>query len=217
MFIDFLTIVMINLVAGSVLLAYYLWKGLDEEDQRPYAAAFFVTGLVGLVTGFQLAFTWPLPGSFNVGYGDAATLFGVVFLGTAIALWQGWSLVPVSLYAFFAGIDAIIVGLRLYSLQLGQEPLVAAVGFVLAGLGGVGAFPFLMWFKNNKTVRWIAIAVLLVAAAIWAVTFYSALWALMASFANGSPQRWPPPRPSNSRKLISVQNREGVSFPVSNS
>ena len=131
---------MINLVAGSVLLAYYLWKGLDEKDQRPYAAAFFVTGLVGLVTGFQLAFTWPLPGSFNVGYGDATTLFGVVFLGTAIALWQGWSLVPVSLYAFFAA-SMLMVGLGLYSLRLGQEPLVAAVGFVLAGLGGVGAFP----------------------------------------------------------------------------
>ena len=81
MFIDYLTLIMINLVAGSVLLAYYLWKGLDAADQRPYAAAFFVTGLVGMVTGLQLSFSWPLPGSFNVGYGDAATLFGVVFLG----------------------------------------------------------------------------------------------------------------------------------------
>ena len=187
MFIDFLTLVMINLVAGTVLLAYYLWKGIDEKDQRPYAAAFFVTGMVGLVTGFQLSFTWPLPGSFNVAYGDAATLFGVVFLGTSIALWQGWSLIPVSIYAFFAGIDAIIGGLRLYSLNLGKEPLVAALGFILAGLGGVGSFPFLQWFRDNKAVRWIGIAVLVVAAAIWAVTFYSALWGHMASFAKWVP------------------------------
>jgi putative membrane protein len=187
MFVDYLTLVMINLVAGSVLLAYYLWKGMDEKDQRPYAAAFFVTGLVGMVTGFQLSFTWPLPGSFNVGYGDAATLFGVVFMATAIALWQGWNLIPVSIYSFFAGIDAIIVGIRLYSLQLGQEPLVAAIGFVLAGLGGVGAFPFLQWFKDNKAVRWLAVAVLLVTAAIWAFTFYGALWAHMASFAKWVP------------------------------
>ena len=187
MFIDYLTLVMINLVAGTVLLAYYLWKGLDEADQRPYAAAFFVTGLVSLVTGFELSFTWPLPGSFNVGYGDATTLFGVVFLGTAIALWQGWNLIPVSIYSFFAGIDAIIVGIRLYSLQLGQEPLIAAVGFILAGLGGVGAFPFLQWFRDNKTVRWIAIAILVVTAGIWAATFYSALWAHMASFSKWVP------------------------------
>ncbi len=186
MFIDFLTTVMINLVAGSVLLAYYLWKGIDEKDQRPYAAAFFIVGLVGLVTGLKLAFTWPLPGSFNVGYGDAATLFGAVFLAASISLWQGWDLLPVSIYAFFAGIDAIIVGISLYANKLGQEPVVAAVGFILAGLGGLGAFPFFMWFKDNKVVRWIAIIVLLAAAAIWAVTFYSALWAHMTAFA-----KWP--------------------------
>ena len=188
MFIDFLTLVMINLVAGSVLLAYYLWKGLDAVDQRPYAAAFFVTGLIGVITGLQLSFAWPLPGSFNVGYGDAATLFGVVFLGMSISLWQNWSLIPMSIYAFFAGIDAIIVGLRLYSLKLGQEPVGAALGCVCAGLGGVAAFPFLQWFKDNKAVRWIAIVVLLASAAVWAVTFYGALWAHMASFA-----KWVPP------------------------
>ena len=111
----------------------------------------------------------------------------VVFMATAIALWQGWNLIPVSIYSFFAGIDAIIVGIRLYSLNLGQEPLVAAIGFVLAGLGGVGAFPFLQWFKDNKAVRWLAVAVLLVTAAIWAFTFYGALWAHMASFAKWVP------------------------------
>ncbi len=182
MFIDYLTLVMINLVAGSVLLAYYLWKGVDEKDQRPYAAAFFIVGLVGLVTGLQLSFTWPLPGSFNVGYGDCAALFGAVFLAASIALWQGWSLIPVTIYSFFAGIDAIIVGLSLYANKLGQEPFLAAVGFILAGLGGVGAFPFFMWFKDNKAVRWIAIIVLLVAAVIWAFTFYGALWAHMVDF-----------------------------------
>jgi putative membrane protein len=105
----------------------------------------------------------------------------------AISLWQNWSLVPMAIYSFFAGVDAIIVGLRLYSLNLGQEPLVAAVGFVLAGLGGVAAFPFLQWFKGNKVVRWIAILVLLASAAVWAVTFYGALWAHMASFAKWVP------------------------------
>ena len=187
MFIDFLTLVMVNLVAGSVLLAYYLWKGMDQKDQRPYAAGFFITGLVGLVTGLQLSFTWPLPGSFNVGYGDAAALFGAVYLATSIALWQGWDLVPVSIYSFFAGIDAIIVGFSLYANKLGQEPFVAAVGFILAGLGGVFAFPFLQWFKGNQAVRWIAIIVLLLTAAIWGFTFYSALWAHMTAFAKYLP------------------------------
>jgi putative membrane protein len=187
MFIDFLTLVMINLVAGTTLLAYYLWKGLDAEDQRPFAAAFGVTGLLSLILGLRLSFTWPLPGAYNVGYGDATTLFGVVFLATAISLAKGWDMLPVSIYGFFAGVDAVIVGLRIWSLQLGKEPLAAAVGFVLAGLGGVFSFPFLRWFRDNKLVRWIAILVLLATAAIWAVTFYASLWSHLASFSNWVP------------------------------
>jgi putative membrane protein len=187
MFIDFLTIVMINLVAGTVLLAYYLWKGIDEKEQRPYATAFFVTGLLSLITGLRLAFTWPLPSSFNVGYGDATTLFGIVFLATGISLSQGWDLLPISIYAFFAGMDAVVVGIRILSLGLGQEPLVAAVGFVLSGLAGVCSYPFLRWFKDNKMVRWISIGVLLIAAGIWAVTFYAALWGHLASFIKWVP------------------------------
>ncbi len=187
MFIDFLTLVMINLVAGTVLLAYYLWRGIDEKDQRPYAAAFFMTGLVSLVTGLRISFTWPLPGSYNVGYGDATTLFGVVFMATGIALSQGWNLIPVGLYSFFAAIDAIIVGVRIFSLGLTKEPLISAVGFVLAGLASLGVFPFLMWFRDNKYVRWIGILLLLGTAILWAATFYGSLWDHMATFAKWAP------------------------------
>lgn len=188
MFIDYLTLIMINLVAGTALLAYYLWRGLDDADQRPYAAAFFGVGLVALITGLHLSFNWPLPGSYNIGYGETTTLFGVVFLTTALALWQGWNLIPVSIYAFFAGMDAIVLGVRIFSLQLTKEPLISAVGFILAGLGGVAAAPFFLFFRNNRTVRLIGILLLLATAAIWAVTFYGALWEHLANFKD-----WVPP------------------------
>ena len=187
MFIDFLTLVMINLVAGTVVLAYYLWRGIDEKDQRGYAAVFFGIGLVGLLTGLQISFSWPLPGAYNVGYGDATTLFGVVFLTTSIALYFGSSLIPVSIYAFFAAIDALIVGARIWSLQITQEPLVSAVGFILAGLAGLGVFPFLMWFRENRMVRMIGVLLLLGTALVWGITFYGSLWAHMASFAKWVP------------------------------
>ncbi len=187
MFIDFLTLVMINLVAGTALLAYYLWRGIDEKDQRGYAAAFFGVGLISLVTGLQLSFTWPLPGSYNIGYGDATTLFGVVFLATSIALFFGSSLLPVSIYSFFAAIDALIVGVRIYTLNLTKEPLISAVGFILAGLSGLGVFPFLMWFRENKIVRWIGILLLVGTTVLWAVTFYGSLWGHMDSFSKWVP------------------------------
>lgn len=187
MFIDYLTLIMINMVAGTFLLAHYLWKGIDEADQRPYAAAFFGVGSVALVTGLHLSFTWPLPGSYNIAFGDTTTLFGVVFLATAIALWQGWGLLPVSIYAFFAGAESILVGYVILSQGLTKEPLFSAIGFFLAGLGGIGAFPFFMWFKDNKAVRYLAVAILLLTAALWAFTFYGSLIGHMASFAKWLP------------------------------
>jgi putative membrane protein len=188
MFIDYLTLIMINMVAGTFLLAYYLWRGIDEADQRPYAAAFFGVGLLALITGLHLSFTWPLPGSYNIGYGEATTLFGMVFLITAISLWNGWNLLPVAIYAFFAGVDAIVVGVRIFSLQLTKEPLLSAVGFILAGLGGLGAAPFFLWFRNNRIVRLIAVGLLVATALLWAVTFYGSLWSHMESFKD-----WLPP------------------------
>ena len=187
MFIDYLTLIMINLVAGTALLAYYIYKGMDAKDQRPYAAGFGIVGLLGVILGLTLTFTWPLPGSYNVGYGETTTLFGAVFLATGIALSQGWDLLPVAIYSFFAGVDAVIVGIRIVSLGLTKEPLISGVGFVMAGLGGVFAVPFLTWFKGNKVLRTLSALVVLATALIWAATFYGSLWAHLESFSTWVP------------------------------
>lgn len=186
MFIDYLTIIMINLVAGTALLAHYLYKGYEQEDQRPYAAGFGVVGLLGVVLGLVLTFTWPLPGSYNIAYGEATTLFGAVFLATGYALSQRWDLRPITIFAFFAGVYAVIVGVRIISLQMTKEPLLSGVGFVLAGLGGVLAYPVFGLLKN-KTFRLAAAVVLLITALLWAFTFYNSLWAHMESFKGWVP------------------------------
>jgi putative membrane protein len=187
MFVDYLTLIMINLVAGTGLLAYYIYTGIEAKDQRPYSAAFGIVGLLAVILGLSLTFTWPLPGSYNIGYGEATTLFGAVFLGTALALSQGWDLLPMAIYGFFAGVDAVIVGIRIISLGLTNEPVVSGVGFILAGLGGVLAAPGLKLLKTNRTFRILAAIVVLVTAGVWAVTFYASLWAHLSSFATYMP------------------------------
>jgi putative membrane protein len=195
MFIDYLTLIMINMVAGTVILAYYLWKGIDEPNPRPYASAFGGVGLLALILGLQFSLSWPLPGSYNIAFGEPTTLFGLVFLMAGVSISQGWDLIPVSIFAFFAGVDALLVGVRVLSLGLTQEPLFSAVGFIFAGLGGIFAAPFFMFFRNNKTFRLLAVLVLLATAAIWAFTFYGALWGHLASFAKWVPSTMSVPAP----------------------
>jgi putative membrane protein len=135
-FIDYLTIIMINLVAGTALLAYYLFKGFGAEDQRPFAAGFGIVGLLGVVLGLVLTFTWPLPGSYNIAYGESTTLFGGVFLATAFARHQRWDLKPITVFAFFAGMYAVIVGIRILSLEMTKEPLLSGIGFIRLARAG---------------------------------------------------------------------------------
>jgi putative membrane protein len=188
MFIDYLTLIMINLVAGTAILAYYVYQGINAEDQQSYAAGFGIVGLLALVLGLALTFTWPLPGSYNIVFGEATTLFGAVFFATAVALYKRWSLTPVAIFAFFAGIYAIIVGARIISLQMTQQPLLSGAGFIMTGLGGLLAVPALGLLKKYKVLRVLAALFLLVTALLWAATFYGALWAHIESFG-----AWLPP------------------------
>jgi putative membrane protein len=181
MFIDYLTLIMINLVAGTTILAWYLYKGFTAEDQRPYSAGFGIVGLLGLVLGLVMVFTWPLPGSYNIAFGETTALFGAVFLATAFALYHRWDLRSVTIFAFFAGVYAVIVGIRLISLNLTQEPIFSGIGFILAGLGGLVSFPVFGLLKN-KNIRLLAVIVLLATALLWAFTFYNSLWGHMESF-----------------------------------
>ncbi len=94
---------------------------------------------------------------------------------------------PVAIYGFFAGVDAVIVGTRIISLGLTKEPILSGIGFIMAGLGGVLAAPGLKLLKKSKTFRIIAALVVLVTALLWAATFYTSLWGHLASFANWAP------------------------------
>lgn len=184
MFVDYLTLIMVNLVAGTALLAYFVWTGL--KPNKGLVAGFGIVGLLALVLGLHLTFTWPLPGSYNIIYGEATSLFGVVFLGAALALAKEWDLYPVALYAFFAGLYAVISGWQIIAQGLTKHPIPSGIGFILAGLGGLFA-PVALKFKDNKTFRLIAVIVLLAIVLLWGYTWYGSLTAHIQSFSNWVP------------------------------
>lgn len=188
MFIDFLTLMLINMAAGLVLLAWYVARGLDDPDQPRWAPAFAIVGLIALLNGFRIAWLWPLPGgTFNVAFGDTSVLFGALFVGAAISLAKSRDLMPLAVYAFFAGLAAILVGVRIWNLWITQLPVLSGVGFILTGCAGVFAGPTL-WLRKNMMVRYAGAAVLLAAAAIWALTGYAGYWDHLERFLKWMPK-----------------------------
>ncbi len=44
MFIDYITLMLINMVAGLFLLADYVYRGIDSYNQRQWIPGFGITG-----------------------------------------------------------------------------------------------------------------------------------------------------------------------------
>lgn len=186
MFIDYITLMLINMVAGLFLLAHYVYQGIDSADQRRWIPGFGMTGGIALATGLHMIWTWPVIGSFNIAFGETTVLFGILFIATSVALAQGWELLTVAIYAFFAGLTSVVIGLRIMNLGLTQQPFLSGIGFILTGLSGILAAPTL-YLKTNRTWRLVGAVVLVVAALIWAFIGYLAYWNHLDGF-----QKWVP-------------------------
>jgi len=190
MFIDYLTLMLINMSAGFAILALFVLSFING-DRKKLAPGLLVSGFVALVTGFHEIFTWPIISSYNIPFGEMSVLFGALLFGGAIALLRDWDLLSLGIYATFAGAASILLGIRMYSLGMTSEPLVSCAGFVLSGLMGILSLPVYL-LRSKRLVRILATIALAGAAAIWLVFAGLGYWAHLANFAKWLPSTMPP-------------------------
>jgi putative membrane protein len=188
LFIDFLSLLLVNMVAGFVLLAAYVYSGLEDPNQKRWAPGFLMVGLVAVIFGGQIVTRWLLPGSFNTAYGESSVLFGFVFLGAGVSMALGWGLETVVLYALFAGLAALVTGAQIFHLGLSTYPWLTATGFVLSGGLGVCAAPVYLWLRKSRPVRALGMLAALGAALVWAATAYPEYWMHLQMFAKWTPR-----------------------------
>lgn len=175
MFIDYVTLMLVNMAAGLVVLAFFVAFAVHKEDRRAWSPAFAIAGLAATVCGFVMSFTWPLPYPYNIAFGELSVMFGLLYLAAALSLAKGWDLMPVGIYALVAGAVAILVGVRIIVLGLTKSPAFSGAGFILTGSIGV-LVPVLLCLKKIKVVRLLGALLPLAAAFIWAWTGALAYW-----------------------------------------
>jgi len=185
MFIDFVTLMLLNLMVAFVLFALYIAIQVDKNPKKAIPG-FLLTGLIALATGLRMIFTWPLPGPYNFAYGDLSVIYGGIFLIAGISLAVGWDLVTLGIYSFFGGLASLVIGLRIITLNLTSEPAVAFIGFALSGIAAILTLPAL-YFQKAKALRFVLAVVLVLAAIIWGFTGYAAYWQHFDSFAKWAP------------------------------
>lgn len=184
--INYITLMLINMVAGLFILAYFVYRDLGDRNPKRWIPGFGMTGAIALVTGLHMTFTWPISGSFNIAYGETSILFGTLFITASLALAFGWELTTVAIYAFFAGLAAFLIGLRIINLGLTRQPWLTGIGFILTGLGGICAAPAL-YFHTNRNFKLAGVGVLVAAALIWALTGYMSYWGHLADYRDWVP------------------------------
>jgi len=173
--IDYVTLMLANMIGGLLVLAAFLIWGLESDRKRSWAPAFGIAGLVATVTGLAMTFTEPIPKPYAMAFGEMSVLLGVLFLGAAWALAAGFDLQPLGIYALFPGGAAIVIGIQIMRLSLTAAPAISGIGFILTGLGGLGAWVTL-WKRQARALRLLGAAVILAAAAIWTLTATMAYW-----------------------------------------
>ncbi len=85
MFVNYLTLMLTNLVAGLVVLALFLVFFAERHSKR-LVAGFLLTGSIGIATGLPMVLTWPLPGSHNIAFGEMSLLFGGLYFFAGLSL-----------------------------------------------------------------------------------------------------------------------------------
>jgi putative membrane protein len=185
MFIDYVALMLVNLSAGLVLLALFVLKFMSSDGKR-LAPGFLVTGFIAAATGLHMIFTWPLPSSYNIAFGELYVMFGVVIFVVGLALARGWDLLPLSIFAVFAGLASVVVGVRIAQRGMTNSPPLATLGFVLTGLAAILSLPLYL-VKNSRILKAVVIVLLVAAAAIWAFIGFGAYWKHLESFAGWKP------------------------------
>jgi putative membrane protein len=185
-YIDYLTLMLVNMVAGLVLLAAWIFLDGEAPAARRWVPMLAISALLALATGLHMIFTWPLPGSFNILFGEMAVFYGVLLVGIAVSLALGLDLLPVAIYAAFAGLASVVIGAQVLNLELTKSPPLSGASFIWMGLIGLGAVPMLR-LRGLPAFRIFGTVGLLIAALLWAVTGYRAYWGHVEPFAKWKP------------------------------
>lgn len=191
---DYLDSMAWSIVVSAVLvgiaalrLPYNASEDAVEEKGRHLriglAAGLGATGLYLFITGAALGFTWPFAltgGVYNILFGGAAALGGLVILATAVTLFLNGSLKAVSYFAFIVGLYLAVDAFAImnYGLTKADTRWLAASSYAAAAAASVLSVP--ATHSNNKALRWLFAVFAFLFALAWLAEAANFTWAHLA-------------------------------------
>ncbi|GGP20092.1 hypothetical protein GCM10007981_06770 [Thermocladium modestius] len=194
-FIDYLTAMMTLSIAvdlAAIYMAYRLSNPIQREDSagmeeiKSIGLTLLALSLPTLIYGLSMSITWPLPGGYNLLFGDPFAYLGVVALmGGLLLYFSPTKLKAASLPVGFLSLITIVYGASILTHGLTSEPTLAFAFYLFEGLGGISMA--LLLFKQNKAIAYATMALLAIAAIIILIVDGGAIFQHPALFAKYAP------------------------------
>ena len=184
-FVDSLAVMLLGVGISSVLIAIYMIMIAMGKKQIPQLAVpAIVLGIFDAVSGFYVSFAWPLPGAYNMLFGDPMLFLGLFMVMGGYMLYRNIDIKLLSIPGALFGIYVLIEAVAIVTLHLesGADLLPA---FGLYGLAGISALLSPLVYsgtKGNGKYAYYLLALLLVLTAFMALLIgYGAIYSHLAS------------------------------------
>jgi uncharacterized membrane protein len=191
---DYLDSMAWSIVASAVLVGIAAirlpFKASEDtvEDKGKHlrmglAIALGASGLYLFITGLAISITWPFPasgGAYNILFGGAASLGGLVILATSVTLAINGSLKAVSYFAVVVGLYLVVDAYAMmnYGLTQAATRWLAASSYAAAALASFLSVP--ATHSDNKYLRWLFAVFAFLFALAWLAEASNFTWAHLA-------------------------------------
>jgi uncharacterized membrane protein len=147
------------------------------------AAALGASGFYLFITGISISITWPFAasaGGYNILFGGAASLGGLVILATSITLAINGSLKAVSYFAVVVGLYLVVdaYSIMSYGLTRADTRWLAASSYAAAALASFLSVP--ATHSDNKYLRWLFAVFAFLFALAWLAQASTFTWGHLA-------------------------------------
>ena len=178
MFVDSLTVMLLALAASSAMIAYFLIGTVrGKKDFADMAPAGFMLALFDFISGFYMSFFWPLPGPYNMLFGDPLLFLGMILLAGSFMLYKGFDIKILSMPGVFLGIYlfAETYGMVAFNLEKGVDFLPAFGLYLLAAIASVASpLVYLDTKSRNGRMAYYFLAIMFILVAFIALFIGSA-------------------------------------------
>jgi putative membrane protein len=171
MFINYLTLALLAAAATLALGAWFLLRNpaeasRTEDHTRGFAWAFGAAGALLAIMGFHISLTWPIPGAYNIVFGEPLAYFGTLLVIGAPALGFRQNLMPLLVLGAFGALSNLVLAAAIIRFGMTRSPGLGAAMYLTSGLGLL----ILPGMFRSAAVRKIAAALFAISAALFALT-----------------------------------------------